>query len=187
LSAALFPWSAALIATGLWPAWVFPGFGYTIYAAASYPGCILSVEPEYVSRTWCGVYYRDPETGMLIRYIRPSVIASEQVKINVPVRADGYERIVVISRSSEALVGELPEEPEDAAGLKYIALNDPKGARPVDAPEAAEFEDLTPEELDIIARTNAKIDETAGKDKLKKLDELKGVDLEKADLQKQGK
>lgn len=187
LSACLFPWSAALIATGLWPAWVFPGFGCTLYAAATYPGCILSVEPEYVSSTWCGVYYRDPETGMLVRYIRPRVIVSERVKINVPVREDGYERIVVISRNSNALAGELPENPEDVDGLKYIALNDPKGVKPADAPDEAEFEDLTPEELDIIARTNAKIDETAGKDKLKKLEELKGLDLEKADLEKQEK
>ncbi|GEM_PF-4825785 len=188
LSACLFPWTAGLIATGIWPAWVFPGFGCTLYAAASYPGCILTVEQEAVSSTWCGVYYRDPETGMLIRYIRPRVIDVETVKLNVPVRSDGYERIVVIARNSDALGNELPEEPEDADGLKYIALNDPKNAEPADAPEEAKFEDLTPEELDIIARTNKKIDETSGgRHKLKKLDELKGIDLEKADLKKQEK
>ena len=122
---------------------------------------------------------------MLVRYIRPRVIDVATVNINVPVRRDGFERIVVIAKNQDVLVNELPEEPEENAGYRCIALNDPEGEEPQDDPEEIPFEDLTEEDLENIKKTDEEIEKTAPKDKRNQLEELKNKKLDGAAFDKE--
>jgi hypothetical protein len=153
-----FPWVAA---AGLWPTWWFPGFGFSLYLASDYPGCVVVRDAE-ASDFYCAVYYQDEDAGRLVRYIDPRIIADAQVKVYVPVRRDKRKRILVISKNENELIDQLPTDPGNREDLRYIILKD-SGESNQENDAVMRFESLSDEDQEYVKKTDAAIQKKAKK------------------------
>ncbi len=131
---------------GDFPWWWYPRWGYSFYLASSYPGIIIEAD-DRASSLWGAVYYRDPETGILVRYISPRALERDRIKWNISVRNDSLPRVVVIADSEDALDQELPEKPQEGSRVRYIPLKDPKTSKPMTREDEIALESLSDDDL----------------------------------------
>lgn len=140
---------------------------------ANYPGIVIEADDNAI-QLWGAVYYRDPETGLLVRYIGPRVVEHQRVKWNVPVRKDGLERVVVIAEQEDDLDNELPGKPEKESKVRYIPLKDPEGQESEGQENEIRLEDLSNKDIKSLEKAKEQM-----RKKLKE-DDVKGALQEKA-------
>lgn len=93
------------------------------YPERDYPAVVI--ENEFEDDMYCAVYYRRGKR--LVLYEEPRVVSDRVIKLYVPNREDGAERVVVMARNKADLIDELPDEVQDGEAISRIQLEEAKG------------------------------------------------------------